>query len=264
MMIKQCGGNYEKILYLLLPLLLFTSCSPKNTIDTDNTKKVAKETTFYIVRHGKTLLNEANRVQGWVDSPLMSEGISITEKLGKVLLKEGVSFDYAYSSDLGRARQTTEIILKEMNQSDLSLNFYEGFREVNFRTYEGEKYSVMMQDVSNSLGFNNLDEFKQSDIYNLKVRTDTMQTLDKTGYAESFDQLQSRMQQTLKKTTTEVENNGGGNVLVVSHGMAIISLLTGMTDKEIPEHLANASVTKIVYKNDKFTVMSINDTHYLE
>ena len=254
----------KKIFYLLLPLVLFTSCSSKNIVESDNTDNVQKETIFYIVRHGKTLLNETNRVQGWADSPLMSEGTSITEKLGKGLLKEDISFDYAYSSDLGRARQTADIILEEMNQSDLGLNFEEGFREVNFGTYEGEKYSVMMQDISNSLGFNNLDEFKQSDIYNLKVRTDAMQTLDKTGYAESFDQLQSRMQKTLKRTATEVENNGGGNVLVVSHGMAIISLLTGMTDKEIPEHLVNASVTKIVYKNDKFTVMSINDTHYLE
>ncbi|MDR1877109.1 MAG: phosphoglycerate mutase family protein [Flavobacteriaceae bacterium] len=29
--------------------------------------------TFYIVRHGKTILNTLGRVQGWSDSPLTQE-----------------------------------------------------------------------------------------------------------------------------------------------------------------------------------------------
>lgn len=222
-----------------------------------------KETTFYVVRHGKTLLNEANRVQGWADSPLMPEGISVTKKLGQGLKKENLTFDYAYSSDSGRAQQTSNIILTELNQTKLPLKTSENFREVNFGTFEGEKYPVMMAQVSKKLGYQDLAAFKKSDQYNLKVRTDTMQALDKTGYAENFTQFQSRLQNELKKTAQEVEKNGGGNVLLVAHGMAIMAMLTDLTDKKIPSHLDNASVTKITYKNGQFTVGKINDTHYL-
>ena len=250
--------------YFLIILLLLTGCSSTNEKTNNNATQEQKETTFYVIRHGKTLLNEANRVQGWVDSPLMSEGISITEKLGKGLSKEGVIFDYAYSSDLGRAQKTANIILKELNQTDLELHLSEGFREVNFGTYEGEKYQVMMQDISNSLGFTNLDDFKKSDIYNLKIRTDAMQGLDRTGYAETFDELQSRMYDSLEEIAIEVDNLGGGNVLLVSHGMAIIALLSKLTDDPLPEHLGNASVSRINYKEGTFSVETVNDIHYLE
>ena len=253
----------KKVFFSLIALFMLTSCTNKNDdISSQDIKQ--KETHFYVVRHGKTLLNEANRVQGWVDSPLMSEGISITEKLGTGLKEKGITFDFAYSSDLDRAEQTAQLVLKELEQNKLTLHTDEELREVNFGTYEGEKYPVMMDDISKSLGFNNLEAFKASNIYNLKTRTDGMKALDKTGYAEDFNQLQNRMQSALKRIAENVESQGGGNVLLVSHGMAIIAMLTNLTTLDLPEHLANASVTKIKYKDNHFTVETINDTHYLK
>lgn len=62
------------------------------------------ETTFYIVRHGKTEFNEAGKVQGWCDSPLTAEGVQSARAMGRVLAP--VDFAAAYSSDMGRTRQT--------------------------------------------------------------------------------------------------------------------------------------------------------------
>ena len=33
--------------------------------------------TFYVTRHGETLLNHLHKAQGWVDSPLTEKGIQI-------------------------------------------------------------------------------------------------------------------------------------------------------------------------------------------
>lgn len=57
--------------------------------------------TFYLIRHGKTLNNEAGRLSGWVDTPLTPNGLELTQKAIKKLT--GVNLDYIYSSDLGRA-----------------------------------------------------------------------------------------------------------------------------------------------------------------
>ena len=37
---------------------------------------------FYIIRHGETLLNSLNRAQGWSDSPLTGNGEKTAKELG--------------------------------------------------------------------------------------------------------------------------------------------------------------------------------------
>ena len=55
---------------------------------------------FYIVRHGQTLLNSLDRAQGWTDSPLTDAGKQTTVELGHKL--KGIDFNAAYTSDMLR------------------------------------------------------------------------------------------------------------------------------------------------------------------
>lgn len=74
---------------------------------------------IYFARHGKTLLNTFDRVQGWADSPLTEDGIRVARYLGEGL-KE-VKFDRFYSSDAGRQRETMAVILKQAGINDYRL-----------------------------------------------------------------------------------------------------------------------------------------------
>src|SRR5699024_2049436 len=69
---------------------------------------------FYMMRHGKTMLNMLDRVQGWSDAFLTPDGEETARAAG-IGLKD-TAFTAAYSSDSGRAVQTARIILDE-NQS---------------------------------------------------------------------------------------------------------------------------------------------------
>ena len=256
------------IFFVLSGLLLIAGCAGKADVSEKRQEKQAektrKDTVIYVVRHGKTMLNEAKRAQGWSDTPLTDEGEKVTKELARGLKKRGIRFDYAYTSDLGRTRQTAGIILKGLGQPELSLREQQGLREVCFGTYEGEKFSKMMEDVSRHLGYESLKQFKQSGTYHIKKRIDGVKRIDKTGYAESFKDVKARMQKSLRNIAKDTEKKGGGNVLVVSHGMAIVTMLFDMTEQKVPGRLENSSVTKIIYKNGSFTVQSIGDTTYLE
>ena len=70
--------------------------------------------TLYVARHGKTLMNTLDRVQGWCDSPLTDEGIDVARYLGHGL--NDVVFRTAYCSDLRRTKQTVEVILEAKGQ----------------------------------------------------------------------------------------------------------------------------------------------------
>lgn len=61
-----------------------------------------------LLRHGETVWNRENRIQGHLDSPLSVAGIAQADALARRLADE--SFAALYSSDLGRARETAERI----------------------------------------------------------------------------------------------------------------------------------------------------------
>lgn len=107
--------------------------------------------TLYIVRHGKTMLNTADRVQGWADSPLTQAGVEVAIALGKGLQIEKISFDAAYSSDSGRAIETAEIVLHESGHQDLAFIKNKQLREVNFGKYEGDLNATMWTHILDQL-----------------------------------------------------------------------------------------------------------------
>ena len=64
------------------------------------------------IRHGKTAMNHddknKDRIRGWNDIPLTAEGIKESKEVAKKLARYPIT--KFYSSDLGRAKKTAEII----------------------------------------------------------------------------------------------------------------------------------------------------------
>ena len=82
-----------------------------------------------IVRHGVTDYNQSRRIQGQIDTPLNAQGVQQAAELGKALSAEEI--DQVYSSDLKRARQTTEAILRA-NRPGVPLEFTPALRERHY------------------------------------------------------------------------------------------------------------------------------------
>jgi 2,3-bisphosphoglycerate-dependent phosphoglycerate mutase len=68
-----------------------------------------------LVRHGESTWNKENRFTGWTDVDLSEKGKQEAITGGKVLLKEGYTFDIAYTSVLKRAIRTLWSILDVMD-----------------------------------------------------------------------------------------------------------------------------------------------------
>ncbi len=73
---------------------------------------------LYIVRHGQTLFNKKNRIQGWCDSPLTKLGHRQAKATKEYFEKRGVVFDKACCSTLHRTEET----LKDITDLDYSKN----------------------------------------------------------------------------------------------------------------------------------------------
>ena len=69
-----------------------------------------------LLRHGQSTWNLENLYTGWTDVDLSEQGVKEAHEGGKLLLKEGFTFDLAFTSVLKRAIRTLWIAMDELDQ----------------------------------------------------------------------------------------------------------------------------------------------------
>ncbi|MGN1343872.1 MAG: histidine phosphatase family protein [Traorella sp.] len=193
---------------------------------------------LYIVRHGQTLFNQKKKIQGWCDSPLTKEGILQARKLGQGL--KDVDFVSCYSSTSERAIDTATYILENR---DIEIHSTKKLKEMNFGEIEGESEMLLTQhlDLLMSKG------------------------MDAFG-GETIKKVSQRMYSAIEEIRNECDE---GNVLVVSHGGSILTLLCSL-DKQISKELLskdskgiqNCSVSILDYDKQEWKVREYNNLSY--
>ncbi|MEG0373596.1 MAG: histidine phosphatase family protein, partial [Enterococcus sp.] len=159
--------------------------------------KQSKETTIYLVRHGKTWFNTQNQVQGFSDSLLTEEGETQAKLVGEGL--EEVKFTAAYSSDLGRQRKTAQLILAQNGNKIPPIVENKGFREKNFGGFEGQSNDDMNLAVAKALnldypeGSDELWDFLKDQLTEEEL-ANKVADVDPTKTAETYDQMKQRVE----------------------------------------------------------------------
>ena len=70
-----------------------------------------------LIRHGESTWNLENRFTGWTDVDLTATGVEQAKSSGRLLRREGLEFDLAYTSVLKRATRTLWHCLDEMDRT---------------------------------------------------------------------------------------------------------------------------------------------------
>ncbi|HEX7063854.1 MAG TPA: histidine phosphatase family protein, partial [Bacillales bacterium] len=167
-----------------------------------------------IVRHGSTAWNKEGRAQGSADIPLDENGRAEAGKLAERLSTE--NWDFIYSSNLLRAKQTAEIIGGKIGGLQVRLD--SRLREAGGGQIEGtteeeriEKWGKGWRDLNLGL--------------------------------ESADSVIARGLPCIEEIAKQHENK---NILIVSHGSFIRSLLLELIDNASTKwDLKNTSLTTI-------------------
>ncbi|RSI34196.1 histidine phosphatase family protein [Streptococcus sanguinis] len=217
------------------------------------------KTRLYLVRHGKTMFNTIGRAQGWSDTPLTEVGERGIHELGIGLREAGLDFKLARSSDSGRTIQTMSIILEELGLTDqIPYTFDKRIREWCFGSfdggYDGELFMGVMPRVFN---IEHVHQLSYAELAEGLVEVDT------AGWAENWEKLSGRIWEGFSAIAEELEAAGGGNALVVSHGMTIGTFVY-LINRTQPHGLDNGSVTIVDYEDGKFTVACVGDMSYRE
>lgn len=99
----------------------------------------------FLIRHGQTEWNVAQRAQGHSDIPLDDVGVRQAELLARSM--DGHRLERVYSSDLGRAVETAAPITR---LTGAELIATPSLRERSFGEWEGQPYGVIRAGVTAS------------------------------------------------------------------------------------------------------------------
>lgn len=154
---------------------------------------------LYIVRHGETDWNVAGKLQGRTDIPLNENGRNAAKET-RDRLKE-IPFAAAYTSPLGRAKETAELILANRN-----IEIIEDARiiEVGFGIYEGQRRGCADDNIEKF--------FCDPENYCPMGDGETI---------EAVFQRESEFLDMLKQNKSYEDKN----ILIVTHGAALSGLL---------------------------------------
>lgn len=192
---------------------------------------------IYMVRHGRTLFNEKDKVQGWCDSPLTNIGQQQARNVGKNM--KDIPFTLAFSSPSERAMDTCEAII----QKRIPVTLDKRIKEINFGSLEGEDNSKLFNK-----GLSDFDDV---------VRVGWVEE-----GGENEEMLTNRIVDFFNYITLSYKNE---IILITSHGMWLCAALKYLAGKDyVHQPIENCSVSKIVYDNQTFTIEYTNNCSYRE
>lgn len=186
-----------------------------------------RPTTIVFARHGETVWNVEDKIQGHSNSDLTKLGIEQAYQLDEELAH--FPFVAIYSSDLERAHKTAQILAQRRN---IPLIWRKELRERNFGPYEGTTK----------------DNLKLLDLESDEV------DFEKLG-VESNKSITERLLKLIKEVSNK---HDGEHVLFVGHGgaMRILLLSLGFAKREElpPSAVGNIAYFALKCEGDKYQV----------
>jgi broad specificity phosphatase PhoE len=163
-----------------------------------------------LVRHGLTDWNIEGRYQGSMDQPLNATGIAQAQTLAAHL--EGRSYAWIFASDLLRAQATASIIAERLK---IPLDLEPRLREIN----QGEWEGMLIGDI----------KAQYADLW--QARLDDPEHARPPG-GETIGEVSRRVCGAADDIARRWPD---GKILIVSHGMAIATLLAKARNRPLTE-----------------------------
>ena len=154
-----------------------------------------------LIRHGTTQGNLEKRFIGTLDVPLAPQGEELARTVSPTLPK----VDHIYRSPLLRCRQTAELLWP-----GVAMTVVDELRETDFGPFEGKNH----------------EELKDDPLYQAWIGQSDHLNFAAMPVGETAQQVVDRVSVGLEKLTKDAAAHGFAQVGVVSHGGALMGLLS--------------------------------------
>ena len=203
----------------------------------------AQATRVLAIRHGETAWNVDGRIQGQLDVPLNDTGRWQVHRLALAVADEGISA--IYSSDLLRAFETAQAVARGCGEP---ITTDVGLRERGFGVFEGLSYVETTQRWPD--------------------QAERWRKRDPDFSAEGGESLRQFSARAVGTVARLAALHPGETIAVVSHGGVMDCLYRAAThlalDAPRSWQLGNASINRLLYTPQGFTLIGWSDDHHLD
>ncbi|MFQ6704570.1 MAG: histidine phosphatase family protein [Alphaproteobacteria bacterium] len=197
---------------------------------------------IYVFRHGETDANIEHRMQGWLDTPLNSNGVAQACALAHKLAD--VKFDHVYSSPLSRALDTARTVVGDQH---IILN--NDLREWNMGDFCGHIVRLTDSPADTPI------DMSGDIIYAPLALLSNDDYVPPNG--ESYNMFVVRVRDALLDI---VKNSDGKTIAIATHTGVAKNIIKQFTDVKWPRGgMPNAEYFKLEYDGEKFTVIDTPD-----
>ena len=199
--------------------------------------------TFYIVRHGQTNWNILGKTQGHGNSDLTAKGIEQATELAEGIVNYPI--DYIYSSDLGRAVQTAQILGDKLN---IKVEETEALREMGFGEWEGLL----------------IDEIK-TNYANVYTTWRNEPHLAQIPGGETLHLIKDRVDSFIQSLNEKYDNK---HILLVTHSVTVRVMLLAFLNSGMENIYRikqdNTALNIVEYRDYGPVVIKMNDTSHIK
>lgn len=193
----------------------------------------------YLMVHAETVTDEQGRLNGVLDADLTEKGKEHARETGKKL--SNVEFRSVYTSDQFKDRDTAMLVLSENAKNpDLKEHSQRELRGVVLGYFDGERLEAA--------------EAVSPKDQPAKDRIEALAAADPTGMVEDYDSAKERLVGEMKKICEEQRTRGGGDVLVVTSGMACQLIAEALDESASAQGLEPGEFVKIIYDGTGYQV----------
>ena len=205
---------------------------------------------IYVTRHGETEWNTYWKLQGRSNTVLNEKGREQACLTHNGFVEAGISFDRIYSSPLKRAVETA-VLMTEKSESEIIKD--DRLIEFCFGKAEGKTPDERKEDP----------ELKDFHLF-----FDEPEKYVALEGAEPFESVLKRTAAFWEDEIKPLEKTGIQNILVVTHGGTMQSLLLHIDGRSLKDYwktkMANCTINKIVLENDCFRLEYTGKVFYSE
>lgn len=201
-------------------------------------------TQIYLIRHTQAEGNLYKVMQGHWDGDVTELGLREIDALAERF--KNIKMDAVYSSDLYRTCLTAKALTK---YNDLQVIRDRRFREINMGSLEGCFFGNAVKNEPDSM-----NKFMHSPW---------------EWYWEGAETLKQVAERAVPAVKELAERHAGQTLAIVSHGITIRCILTGLLNlplngPEMAPIVGNTSVTKLCYDGETFRLEYLNDCTHLD
>ncbi|SHH94044.1 probable phosphoglycerate mutase [Butyrivibrio fibrisolvens DSM 3071] len=199
---------------------------------------------WYFVRHGETEWNKERLFQGATDVPLNDTGRDQAREAASRIQKKGISFKKVYSSPLGRAIETAELITG-IKRDEFVID--ERIKEMFFGELEGTDYDLV--------------KAREKDLF---AEPQKYVNCERKKGVETYDNIVGRAGDFIAFLKTQEKNYGpDDNILIQTHGACMRALLINLRGTALKDFwnikVGNCEFFCFELKNGVLTEISVDD-----